>query len=134
MLADDQLTVQLAEVDKGCPSLALVGERTVPCRRLLKAKRTRSRRDPSVCVTVRKCLFPEGGCRLPIRACLTTSDQFMMDLGTAGFIQVRAMNLTDDTKPFVAARLAAWQKDAVTCKTPLAPLWWPKERKTAGSP
>jgi SAM-dependent methyltransferase len=47
---------------------------------------------------------------------VTTIDQFMMDLGMAGFVQVRATDLTDDTKPFVAARLAAWQKDALTHK------------------
>jgi len=47
---------------------------------------------------------------------MTTIDQFMMDLDTAGFVQVRATDLTDDTRTFAAARLAAWQKDSVTHK------------------
>jgi len=45
---------------------------------------------------------------------MTTIDEFIMDLDKAGFVQVRATDLTEDAKPFVAARLAAWQEEPIT--------------------
>src|SRR5262245_6526450 len=89
-----------------------------------------------LCTRLVRALRPGGGCyiedlymRAPfspedlpdvrnvlVGNTMTTIDQFMMDLDTAGFVQVRATDLTDDTRPFVAARLAAWQKDSVTHK------------------
>jgi SAM-dependent methyltransferase len=44
---------------------------------------------------------------------VTSIDQFATDLRTAGFIDIRTMDLTEETKPFVAARLATWRRDSL---------------------
>jgi cyclopropane fatty-acyl-phospholipid synthase-like methyltransferase len=43
---------------------------------------------------------------------VTSLPEFAADLRGNGFVQVDATDLTDATRPFVAARLAAWQKDS----------------------
>jgi len=47
---------------------------------------------------------------------ITTIDQFTRDLHAAGFVHVTATDLTADTKPFVAARLAGWKNDSIAHK------------------
>jgi hypothetical protein len=42
--------------------------------------------------------------------------EFIALLGGVVVWPIRATDFTDDTKPFVAARLAAWQKESVTHK------------------
>jgi SAM-dependent methyltransferase len=89
-----------------------------------------------LCARLVRALRPGGGCyiedlymRAPfspedlrdvrnilVGNTMTTIDRFIMDLDMAGFVQVRAMDLTEHTKPFVSTRLAAWQKDSVTHK------------------
>jgi cyclopropane fatty-acyl-phospholipid synthase-like methyltransferase len=43
---------------------------------------------------------------------VTNLDEFEEDLRGNGFAQINATDLTDETKPFVSARFAAWQKDS----------------------
>jgi len=52
---------------------------------------------------------------------MTTIDAFIADLKAAGFVRIQSTDLTDETKPFVAARLAAWQHDAVSRKHQYGP-------------
>jgi cyclopropane fatty-acyl-phospholipid synthase-like methyltransferase len=89
-----------------------------------------------LCTRLFRALRPGGGCyiedlymRSPfsfedlqdvrnvlIGKTMTSIHQFTLDLAAAGFVDVRAVDLTDATKPFVAARLAAWRNDPVTRK------------------
>jgi SAM-dependent methyltransferase len=88
---------------------------------------------PRLCARLARALRPGGGCyiedlymRTPFSAddlhdvrnvlvgnTMTGIDEFTTDLRTGGFIHIRATDLTDETKPFVAERLAAWQKNSV---------------------
>ena len=43
---------------------------------------------------------------------VTNLGDFEEDLRGNGFVQINATDLTGETKPFVTARLAAWQKDS----------------------
>ncbi len=43
---------------------------------------------------------------------VTSIDQFATDLRAAGFIDIKTTDLTEETKPSVAARLMTWQRDA----------------------
>ena len=43
---------------------------------------------------------------------MTSLDDFEEDLRNGGFVQIEVTDLTNATKPFVAGRLAAWQKDS----------------------
>jgi cyclopropane fatty-acyl-phospholipid synthase-like methyltransferase len=44
--------------------------------------------------------------------CVTSLGDFEADLRGNGFVQIDATDLTDATRPFVSARLAAWQADS----------------------
>ena len=87
---------------------------------------------PRLCVRLAKALRPRGVCyiedlymRAPfsvedlrdVRCILfgnavTSIDEFTVDLRAAGFIDIRATDLTSGTTPFVAARLAAWRNNS----------------------
>ena len=43
---------------------------------------------------------------------VTSVDEFTADLRVAGFIDIRATDLTNETRPFVAARLTAWRDNS----------------------
>jgi sterol 24-C-methyltransferase/phosphoethanolamine N-methyltransferase len=86
---------------------------------------------PRLCVRLARALRSGGRCyiedlymRAPFSApdlrdvrgvlvgnAVTGIDEFATDLRAAGFINFTATDLTDATKPFVAARLAAWRQD-----------------------
>jgi cyclopropane fatty-acyl-phospholipid synthase-like methyltransferase len=87
---------------------------------------------PQLCARLAKALRSGGQCYIEdlcIRAPLSESDladvrnvligssvtslgDFVEDLRETGFIQIDATDLTDATKPFVIARLAAWQRES----------------------
>ena len=91
---------------------------------------------PRLCTRLSRALRPGGGCyiedlymRSPfspedlrdVRKVLfgntvTSIEQFAMDLGTAGFVDVKAKDLTDETRPFVTERLAVWRNESLSHK------------------
>jgi hypothetical protein len=45
---------------------------------------------------------------------MTGIEEFAADLSAGGFIHIKTTDLTNETKPFVVARLAAWREDAAS--------------------
>jgi sarcosine/dimethylglycine N-methyltransferase len=87
---------------------------------------------PRLCARLAQALRPGAGCyiedlfmRSPfsdedlrdvrnilVGNTVTNIEQFIMDLRAAGFVHIEATDLTGETKPFVAARLATWRNDS----------------------
>jgi cyclopropane fatty-acyl-phospholipid synthase-like methyltransferase len=89
---------------------------------------------PRLCARIAQALRPGAGCyiedlymRAPfshddlrdvrnilVGNAVTSIDQCTTDLRVAGFIDIRAADLTSETKPFVSSRLAAWRQNSAT--------------------
>jgi len=88
---------------------------------------------PQLCARMAKALRSGGGCYIEdlykrarfsaadladvrnvlIGNSVTSMDDFAADLRAGGFIQVMPTDLTNEIKPFVAARVATWRRDSI---------------------